>query len=300
MLQVVECRKGIKMRNYKDLSGNRYGKLYVIERNYDIKRKNSVWKCRCDCGNYVNVEKRDLEYGYKTSCGCSKKMHPSFVDLTGKRFGRLTVINRIDFKNGITIWSCVCDCGTICDVSTNSLNSGKKQSCGCLQKERTIKASTTHGLSKTRIHKEWRGILHRCENPSASHYENYGGRGITVCDEWKEDFMAFYEWSMKNGYADNLTLDRKDNNKGYSPDNCRWVTHMENCHNRGKRKDCKSLHSGVRRIVFKSGNVKYRATIGVNYQTINLGYFDTEEEAVKARIEAEEKYWGKKEGGLNE
>lgn len=288
------------MRNYKDLSGNKYGKLVVIERNYNIKRKNSVWKCKCDCGNYINAEKRDLECGYKTSCGCSRKLHTSFIDLTDRKYGKLKVINRVGFQNGRTIWNCICDCGNECNATTNDLTSGKKKSCGCLKSEKTIETFTTHGLSKERIHKEWRGILHRCKNSSASHYENYGGRGITVCDEWKEDFMAFYEWSMQNGYADNLTLDRKDNDKGYSPDNCRWVTHMENCHNRGKRKDCKSSHSGVRKTVFRSGNVKYRATICVNYKKINLGYFDTEEEAVKARIEAEKKYWGKKEGGLNE
>ena len=127
--------------------------------------------------------------------------------------------------------------------------------------ERTSKASLIHGKYKSRIHKEWRGILHRCKNPSASHYENYG-----------------------------------DNDKGYSPENCRWITHQENCWNRGKRTDCKTTHSGVAKTVFKSGNVKYRATIGVNYKTIHLGYFDTEKEAVEARITAEEKYWNKKAG----
>lgn len=218
--------------------------------------------------------------------------------LKNQRFGRLVVVEKIGVVNHRVLWKCVCDCGNECNVTTHDLTSGKKKSCGCLKREN--KSMYIHGKSKERIHKEWRGILHRCKNPSASHYENYGGRGITVCDEWKEDFMVFYEWSMQNGYADNLTLDRKDNDKGYSPDNCRWVTHMENCHNRGKRKDCKSSHSGVRKTVFRSGNVKYRATICANYKKINLGYFDTEEEAVKARIEAEKKYWGKKEGGLNE
>ena len=221
-------------------------------------------------------------------------------DITGQRYGRLVVKEKVDIVNNRSMWKCLCDCGNEKIVRSHDLQRGSVKSCGCLRKEAQLKSSLTHGLSKTRIHKEWRGILHRCKNPSASHYENYGGRGITVCDEWKEDFMAFYEWSMQNGYADNLTLDRKDNDKGYSPDNCRWVTHMENCHNRGKRKDCKSSHSGVRKNVFKSGKVKYRATICVNYKTINLGYFDTEEEAVNARIKAEEKYWGKKEGGLNE
>ena len=219
-------------------------------------------------------------------------------DLMNKKFGKLVVKEKVGIVKNRVVWKCKCDCGNECTASSHDLCSGRKKSCGCLKKEN--KSVYIHGKSKERIHKEWRGILHRCKNPSASHYENYGGRGITVCDEWKEDFMAFYEWSMKNGYADNLTLDRKDNDKGYSPDNCRWVTHMENCHNRGKRKDCKTSHSGVRKTMFKSGNFKYRATICVNYKNINLGYFDTEEEAVEARIKAEEKYWGKKEGDFNE
>ena len=288
------------MRNYKDLSGNRYGKLVVIERNYDIKRKNSVWKCKCDCGNYVNVQKRDLECGYKTSCGCSKKLHTSFIDLTDQKYGRLKVINRVGFQNGRTIWNCICDCGNECNVSSHDLKSGNKKSCGCLQRERAKEASQTHGLSKERIHKEWRGILHRCKNPSASHYENYGGRGITVCDEWKEDFMAFYEWSMQNGYADNLTLDRKDNDKGYSPDNCRWVTHMENCHNRGVRKDSLTGCTGVTIRELASGKIWYRVHITTDYKRVYVGKYESLDEAIKARKEAEKKYWGKKEGGLNE
>lgn len=152
----------------------------------------------------------------------------------------------------------------------------------------------THGLSKTRIHKEWRGVLHRCKNPSASHYENYGGRGIDVCEEWKSDFMSFYTWSMQNGYDDSLTLDRIDNNKGYSPNNCRWVTHMENCHNRGARKDSTTGIAGVTIRILKSGKVKYRVNITENYNKIYIGQYDTLEEAINSRKEAENKYWGKK------
>lgn len=219
-------------------------------------------------------------------------------NLIGKKFGRLRVVGDGTHENWIHKWECLCDCGNKVYVATSKLKSGHTQSCGCLQKERTSKASLIHGKYKSRIHKEWRGILHRCKNPSASHYENYGGRGIDVCEEWKgkNGFFNFYNWSMENGYSDDLTLDRIDNDKGYSPENCRWITHQENCWNRGKRTDCKTAHSGVVKTVFKSGNVKYRATIGVNYKTIHLGYFDTEKEAVEARITAEEKYWNKKVG----
>ena len=290
------------MRKYIDLKGKRFGKLYVIERNTDVKRKNVVWRCKCDCGNIVNVETRDLRERGKTSCGCDRKRASNFEDLSGKKFGRLTVIKEIGFINNRVRWECLCDCGNVCQTTTHDLKSGKKKSCGCLKHDKMIEVFTTHGLSKERIHKEWRGILHRCKNPSASHYENYGGRGIEVCEEWKGEngFINFCDWAMENGYSDDLTLDRIDNDKGYSPDNCRWVTHMENCHNRGVRKDSVTGCAGVNPRENKNGTVVYRAYITTNYKRTYLGKFDTLEEAVSARKAAEDKYWGKKEGDLNE
>lgn len=218
--------------------------------------------------------------------------------LKNQKFGRLLVLEKIGVVNHRVLWRCICDCGNECNASSHDLCGGKKKSCGCLKKEN--KSVYVHGKSKERIHKEWRGILHRCKNPSASHYENYGGRGITVCDEWKEDFMSFYEWSMQNGYEDNLTLDRKDNDKGYSPENCRWVTHMENCHNRGVRKDSSTGCAGVTIRKMASGKIWYRVHITTNYKRLYVGKYDSLNEAIRARKEAEERYWGKKEGGLNE
>lgn len=218
----------------------------------------------------------------------------NFKDLTGQRFGRLTVVKKAPNIEGRTAWECLCDCGNTCVSRTQYLIQGTKKSCGCLKHEN--KATLTHGKSKERIHKEWRGILHRCKNPSASHWENYGGRGITVCDEWKTDFMAFYNWSMGNGYTDDLTLDRIDNDKGYSPDNCRWVTHMENCHNRGARKDSQTGYAGVQPRELADGRISYRVVITTNYKRVTIGSFETLDEAISARKSAEAKYWGKKEG----
>lgn len=217
-------------------------------------------------------------------------------NLIGQKFGRLTVIGDGLRENWVHKWECKCKCGNIVLVDTSKLTTGHTQSCGCLQKERTSKASLIHGKSKSRIHKEWRSILHRCKNPSASHYENYGGRGIKVCDEWQGEngFLNFYKWSMENGYADNLTLDRKNNDKGYSPDNCRWVTHQENCWNRGARKDSRTGKAGVTMVVTRTGKIKYRSCIMVNGKNIHLGYFYNLDEAIKAREEAETKYWNMK------
>lgn len=149
--------------------------------------------------------------------------------------------------------------------------------------------------NKSRIHKEWRGVLHRCKNPSASHYENYGGRGIKVCDEWagKDGFINFYKWSMENGYADDLTLDRINNDSGYSPDNCRWIPHIENCHNRGVRFDNKIGVPGISERKLKSGKVKYRVCITANYKRHYIGQFDNLKDAIIAREKAEKDYWSK-------
>lgn len=154
-------------------------------------------------------------------------------NLTGQKFGRLTVIRIVGkdkFQN--LIWLCKCDCGNEVSVRSASLIKGRTVSCGCYNKEKAKYAFKTHGLSKTRLYRIWNGIKNRCFNENIPKYKNYGNRGIFVCDEWKNDFMSFYNWSMDNGYDDNLSIDRIDYNGNYEPNNCRWITNKEQSRNK--------------------------------------------------------------------
>jgi hypothetical protein len=136
-------------------------------------------------------------------------------------------------------------------------------------------------------------MLSRCYSPGDYHGEWYRDRGIGVCDAWRNDFSAFYDWALENGYADDLTIERKDNDKGYSPDNCEWLTILEQCHNRGLFKTNTSGFAGVQ---WRPDCNKWRAVITVNYKRIRLGVFSEKSDAIAARKSAEEKYWGRSVG----
>ena len=145
-------------------------------------------------------------------------------DIVGLKFGALTVIER-DYSyvsNKHTKWICKCECGNVKSIFRNSLISGACKSCGCQANKGTKGINKTHGLSQSRIFKEWAGMKSRCR-PNSKNAKTYYKRGITVCDEWKSDFMSFYNWAMQSGYSDNLSLDRIDNDKGYYPENCQWI-----------------------------------------------------------------------------
>lgn len=157
------------------------------------------------------------------------------IDLTGKRFGLLTVIAKGESTpKGIARWNCVCDCGQHTIVRSDDLRRRKTISCGCVRKSGPHK---THGGTYTRIYRVWCSMRQRCGNPKNQEFKRYGGRGIHVCEEWASDFEAFRKWSEENGYAIGLTIDRIDNDKGYSPENCRWTTMKVQNNNKSTKRE---------------------------------------------------------------
>ena len=159
-------------------------------------------------------------------------MRGNYRDLTGEKFNRLTVLGRAGSHGGRACWNCLCDCGQSVIVETADLKSGNTKSCGCMKREQIAERSITHNESKGRLYNVWKGMKKRCNNPNSTVYRYYGGRGISVCQEWNDDYTTFREWAVTHGYEDHLTIDRIDVDGDYCPENCRWVTMSEQARNK--------------------------------------------------------------------
>lgn len=234
------------MNRVKDLTGQRFSRLIVIRQYFGFRRlKRAMWQCKCDCGNEVLAYSHSLLRNTKKSCGCLRKENArvhfenlgkeSVIDLTGKEFGRLTVLERADTtKDNQIRWKCQCQCGKEKLIRGSGLRCGRTLSCGCLNREiNSIRSlgnefGKKHGLSNHPLRSIRKSMIHRCYNPNNKHYATYGQKGVKVCAEWLNSLSIFIEWAQKNGWTKGLSIDRKDNDGDYTPENCHWITRSEN------------------------------------------------------------------------
>lgn len=213
-----------------DLVGKKIGKLTIMKR-LPMKKSYVEYECLCDCGNTIIKAHSNLVSTVGEKC-CSNCKTPKVEDISGKRFGRLTAIKYIGKSKGKqTLWECKCDCGNIAIVHQQNLKSGHTSSCGCYNSEVASKREKEHGQSGTRLYNIWHDMIYRCYNSNHRSYKDYGGKGIIVCNEWKDDFEAFRNWAIENGYKENLSIDRIDSDKNYCPENCRWATDIQQANN---------------------------------------------------------------------
>ena len=180
--------------------------------------------------------------------------------IIGKRFGKLVVVE-LDHVNNGTYWRCKCDCGREKIIRRGQLTSGDTISCGCYWEEKHGTFGLKHGMSKSKLYAVWSGMVQRCTNPKASNYYRYGGRGITICDEWRTNSKAFFDWAIANGYSEGLTIERVDNSGSYCPENCRWVGRVTQQNN--TRRNHFVTWNGVTHSI-----AEWSRLLGINHATL--------------------------------
>lgn len=274
---------------FENLENKRFGMLTVLELAPKTKNRSTLWLCQCNCGNKTVARNKNLLEGITTDCGCISKKGLK----EGQKVARLTLIKEIPADRGRS-WQCVCDCGKELKVREFHIRNGIIKSCGCLKTEYAKIGNKVHGYNKTRLQRIHFAMKKRCYLKTHIYYKDYGGRGITVCDEWlgENGLENFAEWALKNGYRENLTIDRIDNNKGYYPNNCRWATRSEQQNNRRISK--KYEYNGESFTVAQLSR-KY----SINYSTLHgrLQKGMNVKEAIETNIKDNMRRNNKKEGG---
>lgn len=276
------------MGSFIDITGNRYGKIVVISRAENLGRR-PAWNCSCDCGKQKVVVGESLRSGKTTGCGCNR----THENLEGLIFSKLTVIKETyKYKPGGFKYYCLCECGNTTEVTGERLKSGHTKSCGCLKVKKIKEYSTKHGYcigGPAPEYKIWCSMIQRCYSPKTERYSSYGGRGIRVCTRWKESFSNFIE-DMGERPSKNHSIERVNVEKNYSPENCKWILLSEQ--GRNKRLSTKNK-SGYAGVMWRERDKTYYVTIGVMGKRKWIGNFKNKEDAIKARKDAELKYWNK-------
>lgn len=213
--------------NYKDLTGVRHNHLTGIR----VTRKGGnkeYWLFKCDCGEEIEVLKRYVLYNDVTRC---RKCAGRIGDITGKKWGKLTAVSVVKGNH----WLFKCDCGNTQEFPASAVMREHTVQCHECKLKMLKRNSTKHNKTDTRLHRIWRAMKSRCNNKNYWAYKWYGAKGVSVCDEWKDDFMTFYNWAMSNGYSENLTIDRISCDGNYEPNNCRWISQSEQMQNMSNR-----------------------------------------------------------------
>lgn len=225
-----------------DLSGQRFDMVTVI-RPVGRKHRYIEYLCRCDCGNEVRLGSNQLRNDCRHSCGCHRLVNKPEI---GRRYHHLTAIGPVEGNKKLFVFRC--DCGVEKEIDGYHVVNGLTITCGSCEYHLKFMSdrNKTHGLSNTKFYEQYRGMLKRCYDPNAINYRDYGGRGIRVCEEWRTDAKAFYDWAIAHGWSEGLSLDRIDNDGDYCPENCRWATVKEQSHN--KRNNLRLTFNGETKI----------------------------------------------------
>lgn len=211
----------------EDLVGYQFNDQEVLSFSRTSKNRAKLWWVKCHCGKVRELSTSTIKKGENKSCGCLVKLN-----LVGQRFGKLLVLEKVEpASKWRSRWMCQCDCGSVLEINGTDFVHGKTKSCSCLLREKRSQSKKIHGMSNHRLSKIYDCMRQRCYNKNHGQYQDYGGRGIVVCEDWLQDRTGFYKWALENGYSENLTLDRMNNDGPYAPWNCRFASKKEQSRN---------------------------------------------------------------------